>query len=159
MTYKPSITQIKKLREQTSAGVMDVRRALEKAQGSQEKAREILKRRGLAKAEKKAGRPVKAGLVYAYVHNPLTADQKGGSIVATVTLACETDFVARNQEFQNLARELALQIASMNPENVEALLEQDYIRDPKITIQDLVKSLVGKTGENIKVVELSRHQI
>lgn len=156
---KISIQQIKRLRELTGAGIMDIRRALQESRGDEEKAREILRRRGLEIAGKKAGRAVEAGLVYAYVHQPFTLDGRGGRLVATLTLACETDFVARNQEFQSLVKELAMQIASMNPKDIPELLAQEYIRDPKMKIEELIKSVIAKTGENIKVLTFSRQQI
>jgi len=149
---KISLDDIKKLREQTGAGVMDCRRALEEAKGDLPKAEKILQKQGLAKAEKKSERETKAGLVSSYVH--LT-----GRIGVLVALGCETDFVARTGDFQKLAHELCLQVASMKPKNVKALLAQEYIRDPQMTIKDLVKQMIGKLGENIRVVEFERVDI
>lgn len=128
---------------------MECRQALEESAGDMKKAAEILTARGLAKAEKKTGREVKAGLVEAYVHNT-------GKVAALVEVACETDFVARTDEFKNLCHELAMQVASMNPENVEELLKQEYIRDASKTIDQLVKETIGKLGENIVVRRVSR---
>ena len=142
-----SAADIKKLREETGAGVMDVKKALEEADGKFDKARELIRERGLAKAAKKADRETKEGFVGSYVHMT-------GKVAAMVSLQCETDFVARNEEFQKLARELAMQVASMRPETVDELLEQDYIRDPKLKVADLVKALSGKIGENIQVGEM-----
>jgi elongation factor Ts len=142
-----SAADIKQLREETGAGVMDVKKALEEASGNFDKARELIRERGLAKAAKKADRETKEGFVGAYVHTT-------GKVAAMVSLLCETDFVARNDEFQTLAREIAMQVASMRPETVEELLSQEYIRDPKHTIDDLVKALSGKIGENIQVGEI-----
>jgi elongation factor Ts len=138
---------IKQLREETGAGVMDVKKALEEADGNFDKARELIRLRGLEKAEKKADRETKEGFVGSYIHMT-------GKVAALVALQCETDFVAANEEFQKLARELAMQVASMRPETVEELLEQDYIRDPGKKVGDLVKGLSGKIGENIQVGEI-----
>ncbi|MDP2873795.1 MAG: translation elongation factor Ts, partial [bacterium] len=140
---------IKNLRAKTRAGVSDCRDALEATGGDLKKAQEWLKAKGLASAGKRAGRGAKAGIVEAYTH----AD---GRVGVVVELNCETDFVARTDEFKALAHELALQIAAMNPKNVEELLTQPYIRDESQTIADLVKETVAKTGENILVRRLTR---
>ncbi len=142
-----SAADIKKLREETSAGVMDVKKALEEANGNFDKARDLIRERGLAKAAKKADRETKEGFIGSYIHTT-------GKVGAMVSLLCETDFVARNDEFQKLGRELAMQVASMRPENIQELLEQDYIRDPKYKVGDLVKELSGKIGENVQVGEI-----
>lgn len=139
---------IKQLREETGTGVMEAKKALEEAQGDLKKAREIVHERGLMKAAKKADRETNEGYVGSYVHTT-------GKVAAMITLLCETDFVARNDEFQKLAREVAMQAASMKPETVEELLEQEYIRDGKHTISDLVKTLSAKVGENITVGQMS----
>jgi elongation factor Ts len=146
---KVSTDQIKKLRTATGAGIMDCRRALEESQGDLKKAERYLKAKGLEKAAKKATREIKSGRVYAYIHGE-------GKIGAMLELGCETDFVARNSEFTDLARELAMQIASMNPKDVKALLNQDYIRDPGVKISDLITSAIAKLGENIEVRRFTR---
>jgi elongation factor Ts len=143
------ITLLKKLRSETSASIADCRLALEETDNNYDKAVEWLKKRGLEKAEKKADRETHQGLVEAYIHN-------GGKVGALVVLQCETDFVARTEEFKNLAREIAMQVAAMNPENVEELLKQDYIRDASVTIEKLIKSVIGKLGENITLREFKR---
>lgn len=140
-----SMDLVKQLREETGAGVMDAKRALEDAGSDLEKARHLVQERGLAKAEKKADRETKEGFVGVYVHT-------NGKLAAMVTLLCETDFVARNDEFRALAKELAMQVASMEPANVEELYEQEYIRDGR-NIREMVKGLSGKIGENITVGE------
>lgn len=139
---------IKKLRELTSAGFADCKNALEEASGDIKKAEEILKEKGIAKAAKKGDRETGSGLVESYVH--------GGRIGVLVELLCETDFVARTDEFKTLAHEIALQISSMNPESSEELLKQEYIRDASKTIEDLVKEAIAKLGENIKVGKFNR---
>ncbi len=142
-----SMEDIKKLREETGAGVMEAKKALEEAEGNYDKAKKIVFDRGLVRAAKKSDRETKEGFVGSYVHST-------GKVAALVTLLCETDFVARNEEFQQLAREVAMQAASMNPETVEELLDQEYIRDGKLKISDLIKTLTAKVGENITVGEM-----
>jgi elongation factor Ts len=142
------VGQIKKLRDETGAGIADCREALEKAKGDEKKAIEIIKEKGFEKAAKKGDRATSSGLVFSYVH--------GGKIGVLVAMACETDFVAKTDDFLNLGKEIALQIASMNPKNVKELLAQDYIRDPKVTIDAMIKMLIGKLGENIKVDGFNR---
>jgi len=144
-----SLDQLKKLREQTSAGVSDCRQALEDAGGDLEKAKTFLLKRGIEKAAKKEGKETNEGIVESYVH----ANGKVGVIVA---LYCETDFVGLNDEFKKLAHEVALQIAAMNPKDVKELLASSYIRDSKLTIADLVKTTIAKVGENITIGKFSR---
>ncbi len=154
MTKSKLITsdKIKKLREETGAGIMDCRKALETAGGDTSRASEILKHRYQEIAVKKAGRETAEGLVAAYIHS-------NGKVGAMVALLCETDFVARTKDFGFLAKELAMQVAAMEPANVKSLLAQDYIRDPKMTIDELIKKVVGKTGENIRVKEIKRIEV
>lgn len=165
---------VKALREETGAGIMDCKRALTDAQGDSAKAKTILRQKGLETATKKASREANQGLVEAYIHG-------GGRIGALVELNCETDFVARNDEFKQLARELAMQVAAMNPrflskddvpgELVEreqlsppdvagmTLLSQAYIRDQSRTVDQLIAEAVAKTGENIRVRRFSRFEL
>ncbi|OGE44363.1 translation elongation factor Ts [Candidatus Daviesbacteria bacterium RIFCSPLOWO2_01_FULL_39_12] len=143
-----NISDIKKLREQTGAGIADCREALKASGGNMGKATEWLKKKGLDKAQAKSGREVKAGVVDVYSHS--------GKVGVLVELLCETDFVARTEDFKNLAHELSLQIASMNPSSVEELLAQEYIRDAVMTVDQLVKSVSGKLGENIQVGRFER---
>jgi elongation factor Ts len=143
-----NVDDIKKLREETGAGIADCRAALEEAKGDFSKAKEVLKKRGLDKAGEKSGREVSAGVVETYSH--------GGRVGVLVEVLCETDFVAKTEDFRGLAHEIALQIASMRPENIEDLLKQDYIRDPSQKVEDLVKSVIGKLGENIQIGRFER---
>lgn len=144
---------IKKLREQTGAGVMDVKKALEEAKGSEAKALEILKSRGLEIAGKKADRTTSQGRVEAYLHgNPPTTG-------VLIELLCETDFVAKNEEFAQFAKSLAMQVASMHPADVDELLKQEYIREPGKTIQTLVNEAIHKFGENIKIKRFVRFRL
>lgn len=142
------VNLIKQLREETGAGIADCRSALEEANGDMAKAKEVLKKKGLDKAGSKSDREVSAGVVETYSH--------GGRVGVVVEVLCETDFVAKTEDFKTLAHEIALQIASMNPENEEELLKQEYVRDPSQTIEALVKGAIAKLGENIKVGRFSR---
>jgi elongation factor Ts len=146
------IKTLKKLRDETSASIADCRKALDESDGDYKKALEWLKKRGIEKAEKKANRETGQGIVESYIH-------AGGKVGALVELLCETDFVARTDDFKNLAREIGMQVAAMNPENTEALLKQEYIRDGSQTIEALIKSMIGKLGENISVKRFQRFAI
>jgi elongation factor Ts len=143
---KVSVDDIKKLREATGAGIADCRQALADSGGDQKKATELLRKRGMEKADKKADRQVKAGMIFSYVHHT-------GRTGAMVALACETDFVAKTEDFQKLGRELALHICASTPANVEELMQQEYVRDASKKIEDLVKEIIGKLGENIQVLD------
>ena len=139
--------QIKELRERTGAGIMDCKKALEKAQGNLEKAIDELRKKGLAKAKKRAGRTAKEGLVHAYIH-------AGGKIGVLVEVNCETDFVARTEAFQNFVKEIAMQIAAANPlvVNKEQLSSEIIEREKKIYRQQALSS--GKPEKIIdRIVE------
>ncbi len=141
------IETIKKLREQTGAGVMDASKALEEASGNYDNAVELLKAKGVEKAAKKSDREIKAGKIFSYVHS--------GRVGALLKLGCETDFVAKNDAFVLLGNDIVMQIVSMGPENIEELLEQDFVKDTSRKIKDLISDTVSKTGENITIVEFS----
>jgi len=143
-----SLELLKKLREDTSAGVSDCRQALEDANGDFAKAKKLILERGLEKAAKKGGRETSQGIIESYVH--------AGRVGVLVEVRCETDFVARTDAFKTLAHEIALQIASMNPKNVKELLSSEYIRDASMTIEALVKQTVAKVGENITIARFTR---
>ncbi|MBU1102363.1 translation elongation factor Ts [Patescibacteria group bacterium] len=147
-----SAEAVKNLRAKTGASIIECKKALEEAEGEEQKALEILGRRGAAMAEKKAERQIKAGLVDSYIHT-------NGKIGVLLELGCETDFVARNENFKNLAHELCLQISATNPQNVEELLAQPFVKNPEQTAQDLTNEAVGKLGENIKVIKFVRFEI
>lgn len=142
---------IKKLRDKTGAGVMDVKQALDESGNDLAKAEEWLKQKGLASAAKKSDREAKQGLVDAYIHN--------GRIGVLVEINCETDFVARTDDFKQLCHDVALQIASMNPESVEELLDQEFIKNPSDKISDLVKAAIAKLGENILIGRFTRYEL
>jgi len=155
---------VRTLRDQTGAGIMDCKEALESSDGDLEKAVLVLREKGVASAGKRVGRDTKEGLVETYLHT-------GGRVGAMVELGCETDFVARTEEFQKLAHDIAMQIAAMGPvyvseDDIEegdsrppaqvALLLQPFIKNSSTSVGEMVKELAGKVGENIRVVRFSR---
>lgn len=146
------LDSIKKLREQTGLSVADIKQALNEAKGDEKKALEILAGRGLEIAQKKASRQAKEGIIESYIHS-------NKKIGAVVVLNCETDFVAKSPDFQELAHDLAMQIASMNPKNVEELLGQPFIKEEGLTIKEFVNKYIAKLGENIKLGEFKRYEI
>ena len=141
--------EVQRLRAETNAGVMDCKRALEDTQGDYEKAKGLLKERGLARVAKKSDREQKEGAIASYIH-------AGGRVGALVEIASETDFVARSEEFQKLALEVAMQVAAMAPADIDELLAQSYIREPSKTIGDLVTTLAAAVGENVSVRRIQR---
>jgi len=169
---------IKELRERTGAGIMDAKRALEEAGGDMERAAEILRQQGLARAARKAGRETSQGLVHAYIHG-------GGRIGALIEVNCETDFVARTDEFKQLVHDLAMQVAATAPryvsvEDVPAdvleegareagsaekfieqavLLAQPFIKDPSRTVEEVIKEAIARLGENIRVRRFARFEL
>jgi elongation factor Ts len=158
---------VKALRERTNAGVMECKRALEECGGDLEKAAEVLCLHGLAKAEKKQGRDVRYGLVEAYIH-------AGGRIGVLVEVNCETDFVARTDQFKTLAHDIALQIAATGPKYLApedkpsddesdpvevCLLAQPFIKDPGQNIQQIVVNTIAQVGENIRVKRFARFEL
>jgi elongation factor Ts len=158
----PSTTElIKELRGKTGAGIMECKRAIEDAVGDMAKAEELIKKRGLAIAEKKAGREAGQGLIDAYIH--------AGRIGAMIELNCETDFVARTEDFRTLAREIAMQVAATNPSRIDAqepsedgdvpLLDQPYIREPSKTVQDLLNETIARVRENIVIRRFARFEL
>jgi len=157
--------QIKELREKTGAGIMECKRALDEG-GTMPEAEKLLKQWGLATAEKKAGREASQGVIDSYVH--------AGRIGAMIELNCETDFVARTDDFKSLAREIAMQVAATNPTRIRSqeeeeegpsvdgdvpLLEQPYIRDPSKSVQDLLNESIAKLRENIVVRRVARFEL
>lgn len=152
MDQKELINQVKKLREELGLGIMEIKAALEEAKGDEAKAKQILKDKGFAKAEKRAEREVKAGRVATYTHTT-------GMVGAMVELLCETDFVAKNEEFIGVSRDLCLQVVAMDPATVEDLLEQEFIKDGSLKIKDIVTALSAKFGENIKIGRMARFSL
>lgn len=145
------VSDIKKLREETGAGVMDAKKALEK-HGSYAKAKEELVMLGAEKAAKKAERTASEGLVYSYIHG-------AGKVGSMVEINCETDFVAKTEDFKKLCHEVAMQVAAMSAENVEELLNQEYLKDESKKISDIVTEAVAKLGENIKIARFVRFKV
>jgi elongation factor Ts len=158
---------IKELRGKSGAGIMDCRSALLGAEGDIEKALEVLKEKGLLKAQKKAERATSQGLVEAYIHT-------AGRIGAMIEVNCETDFVARTDEFKELAHCLAMQVAALAPQYISpdevpggddvepkevCLLSQPYIKDPTMTVNDIIVETIAKVGENIKVGRFVRFEL
>ena len=160
-------SDIKRLRQETGAGVMDAKRALEEASGDFDQARKLIREMGMESAAKRAGRETSQGVVESYIHG-------AGRIGALVEVQCETDFVARTDTFKQLAKDVAMQIAAMNPLGLtvddvpadasrvredRALLHQTFIRDSSVTIEGLVQTAIGQTGENIKIGRFSRFEL
>ena len=163
-----SAEDVKALRDLTGAGVMDCKKALEEAGGNVDKAKDILREKGIASAQKRAGRETLQGLVESYIH-------AGGRIGVLVEVNCETDFVARTEAFKTLAHDIAMQVAGVPttlaiteedlPEGAEGsieetvLMKQLFIRDSSKTIEALVKDAIAQTGENIQVRRFARYEL
>ena len=190
-------TMVKELREKTNAGIMDCKAALQESQGDMEKAVDYLRQKGLAVAQKRAGRTASEGVVHSYIH-------AGGKIGVMVEVNCETDFTARSEAFLDFAKNLAMHIAATSPLSIDreglspeivareqeiyraqaletgkpekiadkivdgklkkfyqevCLLEQAYVRDTDITVEDLLNELRAKTGENVIVTRFTRYQV
>ena len=192
-----SATMVKQLREKTGAGMMDCKNALSECDGDMDKAVDFLRKKGLATAQKRAGRTMTEGIIQSYIH-------LGGKLGVLVEVNCETDFVARNEEFQEFAKNISMHIAASNPLGIQAedvpedivkkekeiyraqalelgkpenviekivegklkkfftdncLLNQPYVKNPDITISDLLTEMIGKIGENISIKRFVRYQI
>ena len=162
MPHTVNVKAIKSLREKTNASVNDVKEALETAARRcpapsygassctcEPKALQELRERGAAIAEKRQGRTTGQGRVESYVHHD-------GRLGAIVEVDCETDFVARTPEFSQFCKDVAMQVAAMAPAQVESLLEQPFVRDQGVTVQDLLKTLIAKTGDNVVIRRFTR---
>lgn len=145
------INKIKQLREETGVSITECKKALQESKGDIEKAKKVLKKRGVAMAEKKKDRATSQGIIDCYIH----PNKKIGVILE---LSCETDFVAKGKDFQNLAHELCLQVAGVDDEKTP-LLQQPWIKDESKTVGDLVNEYIAKFGENIIVKRFVRYQI
>lgn len=188
---------VKELREKTGAGMMDCKKALTEAGGDMERAIKILREKGIASAAKRVGRTAKEGVVFSYIH-------PGNRIGVLVEVNCETDFVARNEQFQQFAKDIAMHVAASSPQCVSrdqvaasvleserevlvnqakasgkpekviekmvegrlekfyaqiCLLEQPFVKNPDITVEELLKELIGKIGENIVIRRFARFQL
>jgi elongation factor Ts len=164
MSLEVTVELIRSLREQTGAGIMECKQALESNQGDIEKAAEALRLQGFADVAKRANRATNQGVVEAYVHT-------GGRVGAMVELGCESDFVARTDEFKKLAHDLAMQVAAMGPVYVDesdieegdsrpaaqvSLLQQPFIKDNSSSVEEMLKEAAAKLGENVRVLRFSR---
>lgn len=147
-----SMDLIKKLRTATGARVLDCQKALQEAKGDFDQAVSIVEAKGLARAEKSQDRETKVGYIATYTHNT-------GMVAAMVELLCETDFVAANDEFRQLARDIAMQVAAMGADSNEDLLQQDFIKDPEKTVALVIKALSGKIGEKMLLGRFQRFAI
>jgi len=188
---------VKDLRDKTQAGMMDCKKALNKTEGDMEKAVDLLRQKGLAVAAKRAGRATSEGCIETYIH-------AGGGLGVMVELGCETDFVAKNEDFKAFAKDIAMHVAAVNPAAISredvpaelvarekdifiqqaidsgkpeaiaekmvtgkiekylgevALLEQKYVKNPDLTVQDLLNEVVAKMGENISIKRFARFQV
>ena len=144
--------QIKQLRDRTGISIMACKSALEEARGDIDKALNFLAERGLKIAEEKSERLTKAGIIETYVHPTK-------QIGVLLELRSETDFVAKNQDFQGLARDIAMHIAASCPQDIPELLSQPYVKNPEITIGDYIKEAIQKFGENIEISRFNRFNI
>jgi len=146
-----NIEQIKKLRKETNVSISECKKALEGADGDIKKAKEILKKRGIEFAKKKMEREAKEGIIESYIH-------PGKKVGVMIELNCETDFVARSEDFQKLAHELCLQIAAINPDEIP-IFEQPWIKDETKIIKDLINEYIAKLGENIILSKFIRYEL
>ncbi|HLA49094.1 MAG TPA: translation elongation factor Ts [Candidatus Saccharimonadales bacterium] len=142
------ISEVKRLRKLTGVGITDAKAALVEAGGDFDKALAAMRKAGLTKADKRSEREARAGVIASYVHD--------GRIGVLVEVNCETDFVAKTDEFKELVKDLCLHIAASEPETETELLQQPFIKNPEITVADYVKEHIAKLGENIVVRRFAR---
>lgn len=143
---------VKQLREKTGASMMDCKKALEEANGDESKATEFLRAKDKLTAMKKSERTADQGIIESYIH-------ANGKIGVLLEIKCETDFVAKNSEFKELAHDIAMHIAGMNSQDIEVLMTEPFIKDPSITVKDLIDAKIGKLGENIKIGKFIRFEL
>jgi len=146
---KIAVELIKKLREETGAPIVRVKEVLEAFDSNEKKALEVLKKEGFEKAEKRIDRETSQGKIFVYSHHT-------GKVVGIVELLCETDFVAKNELFETLGKDIAMQVAGVSEED---LGKQEFIKDPTKTISDLVKEVIAKTGENVRIGRVIRVEL
>jgi elongation factor Ts len=151
-----TMEQIRELRRRTEAGVTECKHALTEAEGDVERAAALLRERGIREAERREERATRAGLVGSYVHHD-------GRLGALVEVGCETDFVARTEAFRTLVRHLAEQVAAVDSlgttVDVEVLLGQPWVREPKVTVGELVREVASKVGEHVQVRRFARFDL
>ncbi len=152
MAVNFDIAKLKKLRQETSVSFSLCKKALEESKNDLVEAKKLLQKWGAGKIKDKAEKKASEGVISSYIHH-------NKKIASLVELNCETDFVAGNIDFQKLAQDLAMQVCSMNPENVNELLKQEYIRDPSKKVSDLINEAALKFGENIKISRFLRWQL
>lgn len=152
MSYKATADQIRQLKEATGAPVIRAKQVLEEMNGDEKKAFEILQKEGFEKASKREGRETGQGVIETYVHH-------SGKVASVIEVLCETDFVARNEVFKAMAHDVALQLASMEAKDTQDLLSQEFIKDPSKKISDLVKEVIAKTGENVRIGRIYRIEL
>lgn len=143
---------VRQLRQETGARIMDCKKALEEAQGDLQLAKKYVQEKGLARAEKSSDRETAVGYIASYTHAT-------GQIASLLELQCETDFVAQNEEFRQLAKDLAMQVVAMDPEDNATLLNQDFIRDNGQSVEMTIKALSGKIGEKFVLSRFVRFMI
>ncbi|KKR31271.1 MAG: Elongation factor Ts [Parcubacteria group bacterium GW2011_GWF2_39_8b] len=143
---------VKKLRDETGISVMQCKKALEEVGGDMEKAKVFLQQKSAEISQKKGDRTLGAGVISSYIHAT-------GNVGTMIELLCETDFVAKNEEFKSLARDIAMHATAMNPENEQALLVQPFIKNPEVTITNLLQLAVQKFGEKIEISRFIRYSV
>lgn len=146
------VKKLKKLRDETGAGILEIKEMLEEVGDNFEKAKAELMKKAASKAAKKADREARDGLVYSYIHN-------GGRVGSLVLVGCETDFVAKTDDFKKLCQEVAMQVCSEDFKNVDKLLKSEYIRDPNKKMQDLVNETTAKLGEKIEIKKFVKFSV
>lgn len=146
---KINIELIKKLREETGVAIIRIREVLEEVKGDEKNALTILKKEGLEKASKREGRETSEGKVFVYTHHT-------GKVAGILELLCETDFVAKTELFEKMGKDLAIQVASMGEAD---FVNQAYVKDPGKKVSDLIKELIAKTGENVRVGRVFRVEL
>jgi elongation factor Ts len=146
---KLNIKLIKKLKEETGAPIIRVKKVLEEFSGNEKKAFEVLQKEGFEKAAKRESRETGQGKIFCYVHHT-------GKVVGVVELFCETDFVSRNSLFEELGKDIAMRVASMGEKGIE---KQEFIKDPSKKISDLIRAVIAKTGENIRLGKVLRVEL
>ena len=147
-----NIELVRKLRAQTGVSIGECQKALNESQGDFDAAIHILKSHGAKIAAIKKDRKTEQGLIDAYIH-------PNGKVGVILEVNCETDFVAKNEDFKFFVHEIVLQIAAMNPESIEKLLKQPYIKDESQTCEQILHSIIGKTGENIQIKRFQRYEL
>jgi elongation factor Ts len=146
---KINIELIKKLREETGVAIIRIREVLEEVGGDEKEALKILKKEGMEKASKREGRVTGAGKVFVYAHHTC-------KVVGVAEILCETDFVAKTDVFENVGKDIAMQVASMGDKDIE---KQDFVKDPSRKVSDLIKEVIAKTGENVRIGRVFRVEL